>query len=95
MQSAIVSARYSPRMETEKLKLKTETGQFIEAVVLNKHADRIDVVIAESLRCSLTPSRNQLAYVGTIRGREVTYERTVAQVKEELAKRDPYRKRTR
>jgi hypothetical protein len=82
-------------MESEKIQLKTEAGQTIEAVVLNKHADRIDVVIAESVRCSLTPSRNGLAYVGNIRGREVTYERSRAQVEAELAKRDPNRRRFR
>lgn len=82
-------------METEKIKLKTESGQSIEVVVLTKHADRIDVVIGESVRCSLTPSRNQLAYVGNIRGREVTYERSRADVEAELAKRDPHRRRTR
>ncbi|MFI5317231.1 MAG: hypothetical protein ACHQ6T_16135 [Myxococcota bacterium] len=82
-------------MESEKIELKTETGQTIEAVVLSKHADRIDVVIAESLRCSLTPTRNQLAYVGTIRGREVTYERSRAEMEKEIAKRDPNRRRFR
>ena len=82
-------------MESEKIELKTEAGQTIEAVVLNKHADRIDVVIAESVRCSLTPTRNQLAYVGSVRGREVTYERSRAQVEAELAKRDPNRRRFR
>jgi hypothetical protein len=82
-------------MENEKIQLKSEAGQAIEAVVLSKHADRIDVVIGESIRCSLTPTRNQLAYVGTIRGREVTYERSRAQVEAELAKRDPNRRRFR
>ena len=82
-------------METEKISLKSETGQMIEAVVLNKHADRIDVVIAESVRCSLMPTRNQLAYAGTIRGREVIYERSRAQVEAELAKRDHNRRRFR
>lgn len=82
-------------METEKIELKTETGQVVEAVVLNKHADRIDVVIAQTVRCSLTPSRNQLAYVGTVRGREVTYDRSRAQVEAELAKRDHNRRRFR
>jgi len=82
-------------METEKIKLKTEAGQAIEAVVLSKHADRIDVVIGESVRCSLTPTRNQLAYVGSVRGREVTYERSRADVEAELAKRDPSRRRFR
>jgi len=82
-------------MESEKIELKTETGQAIEAVVLSKHADRIDVVIAQSLRCSLTPTRNQLAYVGTVRGRELTYPRSRAQVEAELAKRDQNRRRFR
>jgi hypothetical protein len=82
-------------MESETIQLKTETGQAIEAVVLSKHADRIDVVIAQSLRCTLTPTRNQLAYVGVVRGRELTYERSRAQVEAELAKRDPGRKRFR
>ena len=82
-------------METEKIKLRTESGQFIEAVVLSKYADRIDVVIAQSVRCSLTPTRNQLAYVGSVRGREVKYERTRAEVEAELAKRDRNRRRVR
>ena len=82
-------------MESDKIKLKTEAGQFFEAVVLSKHADRIDVVIGESVRCSLTPTRNQLAYVGNVRGREVTYERSRADVEAELAKRDPNRRRFR
>jgi len=82
-------------MESEKIELKTEAGQVIEAVVLSKHADRIDVVIAESVRCSLTPTRNQLVYVGNVRGREVTYERSRAAVEAELAKRDPNRRRFR
>ncbi len=82
-------------MENEKIKLKTETGQVIEVVVLNKHADRIDVVIGESVRCSLTATRNGLAYVGSVRGRELTYERSRADVEAELAKRDPNRRRFR
>jgi hypothetical protein len=82
-------------MNDDKIPLKTETGQTIEAVVLSKHADRIDVVIGETVRCSLTPTRNQRAYVGMVRGREVTYERSRAQVEAELAKRDPNRRRFR
>lgn len=82
-------------MESEKIQLVTESGHTVEAVVLNKHADRIDVVIAESVRCSLTPTRNGLAYVGTVRGRELTYPRSRAQVEAELAKRDPGRRRFR
>ncbi len=82
-------------MQSDEIKLKTETGQTIEAVVLNVHADRIDVVLGESVRCSLTPSRNGLAYVGNIRGREVTYERSRKDVEADLAKRDPTRRKFR
>ena len=82
-------------MESEKIKLKTETGQTIEVVVLSKHADKIEVVLGESVRCALTPTRNGLAYVGNVRGREVTYERSRAEVEAEIAKRDPNRRRFR
>ncbi len=82
-------------MDSEKIKLKTETGQTIEVVVLSKHADKIEVVLGESVRCSLTPTRNGLAYVGNVRGREVTYERSRAEVEAEIAKRDPNRRRFR
>ena len=82
-------------MQTETIRLKTEAGQTIDAVVLSKHADRIDVGIAESARCSLTPTRNGLAYVGSVRGRELTYARSRAEVEAELAKADPSRRRLR
>ena len=90
-----MDSTYDRSMESEKITLKTEAGQTIEAVVLSKHADRIDAVIGESVRVSLMPSRNQLAYVGNVRGREVTYERSRAAVEAELAKRDPNRRRRR
>jgi len=48
----------------EKIKLRTENGQLIEVVVLNKRADLIEVVIGEgvhNVRCTLTPTRNGLA----------------------------------
>jgi hypothetical protein len=65
----------------EKIKLRTENGQLIEVVVLNKRADLIEVVIGEgvhNVRCTLTPTRNGLAYVGSVMGREVIYERSRA-----------------
>ena len=82
-------------MDSEKIRVKTETGQTIEVVVLSKHADRIEVVIAESVRCVLTPTRNKLAYAGSVRGRELVYERSCADVQAELLKRDPHRRRIR
>ena len=37
-------------MKTEKIKLKTEAGQTIEAVMLNKHADRIPLPTPSAAR---------------------------------------------
>jgi len=63
-------------MASETLQLRTEGGQVVEAVVLSKSADRIEVVLGESVRCVLTPSRNKLAYVGSVRGREAVSVKT-------------------
>lgn len=79
-------------MTDEKIKLRTETGQTIEVVVLNKRADYIEVVIGEgvhNMRCQLTPTRNGLAYVGTVRGREVVYERSREQVQADIDRLNP------
>ena len=75
-------------MQTEKIKLRvTETGQVIEVIVFSKRADVIEVVIGEgvhNMKCSLTTTRNGLAYAGSVRGRELVYERGRAQVEAEL-----------
>jgi hypothetical protein len=75
-------------MNTERIKVRvTESGQHIDVVVLNKRAGMIEVVIGEgvhSVRCTLTPTRSGAAYVGSIRGREIVYERGVADVEAEL-----------
>jgi hypothetical protein len=79
-------------MTNEKIKLRTETGQVIEVVVLNKRADHIEVVIGEgvhNVRCQLTPTRNGLAYAGQIRGREVIYERSRDQVQADIDRLNP------
>ena len=85
-------------MNNEKIKLKTETGQVIEVVVLNKTANRVEVVIGEgvhSVRCALTPTRNEMAYVGKVMGREVVYERSRAQVQADIDRLDPRLKKSR
>ena len=85
-------------MIDEKIKLKTETGQTIEVVVLNKNANRIEVVLGQgvhSVRCALTPTRNEMAYVGTVMGREVVYERSRAQVQADIDRLDPRLKKSR
>ena len=75
-------------MDTERIKVKvTESGQEIEVVVLSKRANAIEVVIGEgvhSVRCMLTPTRSGAAYAGSIRGRELVYERSVADVEAAL-----------
>ena len=75
-------------MQTEKIKVRiTESGQLIEVVVFSKRADAIEVVIGEgihNMKCTLTPTRNALAYAGSIRGRELVYERSRQQVEAEL-----------
>jgi K+/H+ antiporter YhaU regulatory subunit KhtT len=85
-------------MLNEKIKLKTENGQTIEVVVLNKNANRIEVVIGEgvhSVRAALTPTRNEMAYAGTIMGREIVYERSRAQVQADIDRLDPRLKKSR
>ena len=76
-------------MQTEKIKLRiTESGQVIEVVVFSKRADAIEVVIGEgihNMKCTLTPTRNGLAYAGSVRGRELVYERSRRQVEAEIS----------
>ena len=82
-------------MNPEKIKVRTETGQVIEVVVLNKRAEAIEVVIGEgvhNMRCELKPTRNGLAYAGSIRGREIVYERSQVQVEADLKRDAPGRR---
>jgi hypothetical protein len=79
-------------MSDEKIKVRTETGQTLEVVVLNKRADRIQVVLGEGIhnvKCDLVPTRNGLAYAGTVMGREIIYERSRAQVQADIDIRNP------
>jgi hypothetical protein len=81
-----------PEMTNEKIKLRTETGQLIEVVVLSKRADFIEVVIGEgvhNVRCQLQPTRNGLAYAGKVMGREVIYERSREQVQADIDRLNP------
>jgi hypothetical protein len=79
-------------MNEEKIKLRTETGQTIEVVVLSKRAELIEVVIGQgvhSVKCQLTPTRNGLAYAGSVMGREVIYERSRDQVQADIDRLNP------
>jgi K+/H+ antiporter YhaU regulatory subunit KhtT len=82
----------------EKIKIRAENGQVVEVVVLSKTANRIEVVIGEgvhNVRCALTPTRNEMAYVGKVMGREVVYERSRAQVQADIDRLDPRLKKSR
>ncbi len=80
-------------MNDEKIKVRvTETRQFMEVVVLNKRPDHIEVVLGEgvhSVRCALTPTRTGQAYVGSVMGREIVYERSREQVQADIDKLNP------
>jgi hypothetical protein len=79
-------------MEIERIKVRMENGQALEVVVLNKRADHIEVVLGEgvhSVKCSLTPTRNGLAYSGSVMGREIVYERSREQVQADLDRVNP------
>lgn len=85
-------------MDPEKIKVRLETGQTIEVVVFSKRAECVEVVIGEgvhNVRCQLTPTRNGLAYAGSVRGREIVYERTRDQVQADIDRLDPRLKRSR
>ena len=81
-------------MNDEKIRLRvTETGQNLDVVVLNKRADRIQVVLGEGVhcvKCDLTPTRNELAYAGSAMGREIVYERSREQVQADIDRLNPF-----
>jgi hypothetical protein len=89
-------------MDSEKIKVRvTETGQILEVVVYSKRADRIEIVLGEGIhnvKVDLTPTRLGLSYAGSVRGRELIYERSREQVQTDLdmlnpALREPRRRR--
>ena len=86
-------------MDIEKIKVRvTETGHTLELVVLEKRPERIQVVLGEgvhSVRCDLVPTRNGRAYTGTVRGREIVYERSREQVQADIDRLNPALKKTR
>ena len=81
-------------MVNEKITLRvTETRQTIDVVVFSKRAEVIEVVIGEgthSMKCALTPTRNGLAYAGSIMGREIVYERSRDQVQADIDRLNPH-----
>ena len=79
-------------MNDERIKVKAESGQVLEVVVLNKRPESIEVVLGEgvhSVRCQLRPTGNGLAYAGSVMGREIVYERSRDQVKADIDRLNP------
>jgi len=42
-----------------------------------------------NVKCELTPTRNELAYAGSVMGRELVYERSRAQVQADIDRLNP------
>ncbi len=80
-------------MNIEKITVRvTETRQTMDVVVFSKRADRIEVVLGEgvhNVKCELTPTRNGLAYAGSVMGREIVYERSREQVQADIDRVNP------
>ena len=80
-------------MITEKITVRvTETRQTLDVVVFSKRPEVIEVVIGEgihNMKCALTPTRNGLAYAGSVMGREIVYERSRAQVQSDIDRLNP------
>jgi hypothetical protein len=86
-------------MSIEKIKVRvTETGQLIDVVVLSKRVEHIEVVLGEgvhSVKCALSPTRNGLAYAGSVMKRELVYERSREQVKADIDRLNPTLRKSR
>ena len=78
---------------SDKIKVETESGQTLDVVITSLSADAIWILIGEgphSSKCKLEPTRNGLAYAGSVIGREIIYQRSVQDVRAELARKAPH-----
>ncbi|MFT4561602.1 MAG: hypothetical protein ACI9BW_001343 [Gammaproteobacteria bacterium] len=85
-------------MEHEKIKVDLETGQSLDVVVLSKTANKIQIVLGEgvhSMKCDLLPTRNKLAYAGSLKGREIIYPRSQGDVQTDLDAVNPALRKSR
>ncbi len=68
----------------DRINVITENDQVLEVDVTSYKADAIWILVGtgeHSVKCKLMPSRNELAYVGSVMGRELIYKRSVKQVR--------------
>ena len=85
-------------MSPEKIKVRMENGQTIDVVVLSKRASGIQIVLGEgvhNVKCELAPTRNGLAYAGSVMGREIVYERSREQVQADIDRINPVLRKSR
>ena len=86
-------------MNDEKITVvNTESEQAMDVVVLDKRAGQITVIIGEgihSLKCDLTPTKNEQAYVGNVLGREIVFHRSRKEVQADLDHDNPNLKHSR
>ena len=85
-------------MNMEKIKVRTENGQTMDVVVLSKRSSGIEIVLGEgvhNVKCTLTPTRNGLAYAGSIMGRELVYARSREQVQADIELLNPTLRKSR
>jgi len=78
-------------MQSERIKLRSESDKILEAEVVSKSIDGIWIALGEGLhniKCKLVPTNNRLAYAGSIMGREIVYERSVKQVASDIAEQE-------
>lgn len=74
-------------MDTEQIKVKMENGNIMDVVVFSKRANLIEIVLGEgvhSVKCELAPTRNGSAYVGSVMGREIIYDRSTSEVQGDI-----------
>lgn len=74
-------------MDDEKIKVNMENGSVMDVVVFSKRANLIEVVLGEgvhSVKCELKPTRNGSAFVGSVMGREIIYERSATDVQSDI-----------
>ena len=87
-------------MDDAKIKVQVEGDKILEVMVSSKEADTIWIILGEGIhnaKCKLTPTRNGLAYAGSVLGREIIYERSVEEVKADIVQEehDSFQFRTR
>jgi hypothetical protein len=76
-------------MDAERIEVNMENGNLMEVAVFSKRANLIEIVLGEgihSVKCELKPTKNGMAYVGNIMGREIIYERSTAEIQDDLDK---------